>query len=582
MKGCVFCVVLSFFVITLALCPMCLATTVTLPLTVWDERFFRTTLAIGSPVQNVYALLDFSNAHILVHPSVVEESQTYTVAAAAAAAAASSGHDYVRFGHESPVFLPLRIAQDSMTLSRMNAATALVVVGMGLGSPVWQHWRCGTFAASHVTLSRDACDRCDSQLFHCEAAFGNWTVSQPLYVSNALCAVQAGFVKLLAEPRRQQFGRLFFFGHGLHESALPPVILQHLRHSYGPLQSGRLEKTMPNLCFGERHCGGGGGVCATLCMFPETYVSTRHVRHRLALDSSGTNDSVISTDALFAYQFHYDHEAQTLCAVEARIVAHAPPFHVALMVLWVILLVVWRSLNTRYIGVLCAGHIYRMSRAPVIFVEIALVSSVLVFIIHFCLRSMVWQLPLPDGGWILHFYVTLTVCCTVVGFFDFYRLLLVGGGGGRIWLGRPLLVEVQVLLVLWLVQLHALSGVWYSYMSVFFFGVFYLYWTQRLLTLLMARWNSHLPISVRSRASKANRLLLFLSILYPVHSYVFLHRLLLPLVLTSPIGNDGYVHALMVTSPILLHVLYKMTTKARIDLFEEAISAAAALVLAKQ
>ncbi len=535
----------------------------------------RVMLTFGNPAKQYSALVDFGASDIWVDSSVLRETQTYD---------SVHGYDYLTLDQRS-VYVPVRHATSAELLGRMARYSVNCILGLGLRSPIWRHWQCGDFTASHFFFARgSACRPCppNAHRFKCDTKH-NWQMQRytDVLASNTfpLCTIRNVAIHTRPTHHSPVYNEtLQLFSGGDMYSYLPNALYNeiHLYAGTGTASNGihsnAYSREMPTVCFthgdGGGGSGGGGGGDASLCLPPHTYVNDNYARRSLRFHgvdtvAATTACSVSAYSALQRYNFHYDAVHGHMCAHRAPITIATPTLYVLLTVLWIVLLLVWYSLDMHHIGVVTECYA-RVTNSRIMFIEITVFTTVLTFLIHFVATSSVWHLPLPDGSWLLPIYTALTFAFNAAQALDFAYGF---SQNSQLWLARCMLVEMQLLLALWLAQVHTVHGTWFSFGSVFIFLVFFFHWTQRFAVLFLAQrrpLRARLPPRSRYQRGVDTRTLFLLYSLWPLHTYLFLRHLLVPLMKTLGVAGDA--PAYLTSALLIVFLIYIATRKARRDL----------------
>lgn len=555
----------------------------------------RVTLTIGRPSRQINAILDFSGSHIWLHRSALQDTQTHD---------SVNDFDYLTLG-ESSIYVPIRRAVTAEVLGTMQQLGVTCILGLGLRSPLWRHWQCADFTAAYITFSRgSACKQCPPKEHHSSASSLHfdcdtravWNATTAAIAAMApggtypMCSVRGATIFTKESPHTHvkndaewaaAYGgsntyrkmTAFFGGIDMYNT-VPSSLYRRIRFftavpSAKGIHSSNYIHEMPTLCFGV---GVGNQVQTnSICLAPQTYVNNDYARRTLRLHEVIENDNTSSTfglsaySALQVYDFHFDASKLHMCAVYAPVCIETPLLYVALTVFWVIVLLVWYSLDTHHIGVVSECY-SRITNARIMFIELSVFVTVLLFLIHFVTTSDVWYLALPDRNWLLPIYVVLTFTFNGAQFFDFI-VTFAQGGQAQCWVARCILVEMQLLLALWLAQVHTVHGTWFSFGSVLVFFILFFHWTQRFCVLFMAQrvpLRSRLPPRSKQQHRAATRTMFLLYSLWPLHFYIFLRHLLVPMM--KILGVVGDTPAYLTSSLVILFLIYVAARKARKDL----------------
>jgi hypothetical protein len=536
-------------------------------------------LTFGNRAHQYEALVDFGASDIWLDSTVLRETQTYD---------SVNGYEYLIM-EQSSVYVPVRHATSPELLGRMARYSVNCILGLGLRSPIWRHWQCADFTASHFFFARgSACQPCAPKAprFKCDARH-SWQMQRyaPAPTSTPytfpLCTIRDVDIRMSPAHHPPVYAgggggggggdadkgyneTLVLFSGGDMYSYLPSALYNEVHLYAGAaskgIHSNTYSREMPTLCFVHDD--------ASLCLPPHTYVNDNYARRSLRIHgvnatAAATTCSVSAYSALQRYTFHYDAARGHMCAYHAPVTIATPMLYALLIVLWVVLLLVWYSLDVHHIGVVSECYA-RVTNSRIMFIEITVFTTVLTFLIHFVATSSVWHLPLPDGTWLLPIYTALTFAFNAAQALDFaYGFVQ----NSSLWIARCILVEMQLLLALWLALVHTVHGTWFSFGSVFIFLVFFFHWTQRFAVLYLAQRRpllDRLPPRSRYQRGVAARTLCVLYSLWSLHTYLFLRHLLVPLMKT--LGVVGDAPAYLTSALLIVFLIYVATRKARRDL----------------
>ena len=129
-----------------------------------DNRFYRASVAVGSPRQFIWAFIDFERSDLVISQSVARESKTYN---------SIDGYEFLALDDAAPLYVPVDVAGPN-DAGLLAATETFMVLGMGPGSPLWRFYRCITFSGAFIDFSKDAC-QCDTDsdvLIRCDVDQG--------------------------------------------------------------------------------------------------------------------------------------------------------------------------------------------------------------------------------------------------------------------------------------------------------------------------------------------------------------------------------------------------------------------------
>lgn len=107
------------------------------------SNVLRVTLAVGNPSSWVYAIVDPSASDIVLL-SVFASDRAFN---------SFDSTTFISFGTASPVLVPVRTNPTAQEAAAMMAVDARLIIGVGPGSPVYQHWNCITLTPSVVRFA---------------------------------------------------------------------------------------------------------------------------------------------------------------------------------------------------------------------------------------------------------------------------------------------------------------------------------------------------------------------------------------------------------------------------------------------
>ena len=274
-----------------------------------DNRFYRASVAVGSPRQFIWALIDFQSSVLALDPSVAEQSKTYN---------SLDGYEFLVVGDSNPMYLPTSIA-DPSTESRLLHSESLMLLGLGPGSPMWRFYRCVTFAGSFLRFSTHACS-CDHVVIDCDVDQG---LDPP-----SLC-VATGTIALENKVPAQPVTTTFF-----GDLAFPPNVYSELRFRSEPFHNTKTY--FPGVI-----------INGDLRLGKDVYLLQTDSRRIFRAELSGSNQTaVVSQDVVLDWQISIDRRSKRICAVKAPITLHTSTLNAILTFCFAIALPCWYFVDT--------------------------------------------------------------------------------------------------------------------------------------------------------------------------------------------------------------------------------------------
>lgn len=525
-------------IIILILCATCaLATDHQAKVDIRDNRFYRASVAIGSPRQFIWALIDFQSSELYVDPSVARESKTYN---------SIDDFDFLVLGNSNPLYLPISIATPEVE-SRLIGSESLMLLGLGPGSPLWKFYRCVTFAGSFLRFSKHACD-CDHVVIKCDVDQGVGSSVPQLCVATGSIALEK---KVASQPVTTTF-----FG----PLAFPPNVYSDLRFKSDPFHNSKAH--LSDVIINDN-----------LKLSEDVYLLRTDSRKIFRAGLADNNTAVISEDIVLDWQVSIDHRLGQLCAIKAPIMLHTSTFYALLTLGFALALPCWYFVDEPHTSAFVAPK-QRNIRQSHPFGTISAVSIValsVIFIVDFVSNASVWRFPLPDSEWILPFYVVLQALGAAFSVIYLMRI------DKRPWPSQTLFIESSIWIGIWLIQISATRGTWDLLGASLVFFVFYIVWWQHVWIMILSIWaldklwqlkakfgDPRRSVACGDFASRAlricvnkpliNRLVWVLLILTGVHTYVLWRWILVPLF--SALANFGFAIGTAVTSLLISVAIY--------------------------
>jgi hypothetical protein len=501
-----------------------------------DNRFYRAAVAVGSPRQFVWALVDFERSDLVVSQSVARESKTYN---------SIDEYEFLVLDSADPLYLPISVAGPDDG-NMLLVTDTFMVLGLGPGSPLWRFYRCITFTGAFIDFDKHAC-KCDANdvVINCDVDQG--LDPDSLCVSTGAIGVQPG----VFEPTQTSFFQRLRF---------PASVYHDLRFRSKSFQDDK--DKLSKVVFDNG-----------LALSSDVYLLQTDNRRIFRGSLSSDVSTSLSADIVLDWQLKIDHRLQTICATKAPITLHTSVFYAFLTLLFALALPCWYFIDEPHTGAylptknrnLAQTHPFGTIAAATI------VALTVILVVDFATRSELWHFPLPDRAWLLPFFMMLQCVGALAAVVWIVRV------GQRPWPGQTLLVESSIWLGIWLTQTNATRGTWDLLGASLAFLVFYLVWWQHLwIMILVAYWKGKLAwlmqklgdpkrsLSCSKFVTKASGLcvkdvnlrlsIVVLALLTVVHTYFLARWILTPLF--ASLANFGYVIGIALTSVTLPTAIY--------------------------
>jgi hypothetical protein len=518
-----------------------------------DNRYYRASVAVATPRQYIWALIDFQSSELAVDPSVASESKTYN---------SIDGFDFLVIGESNPLYLPIAVA-DPVVENRLLQSESLLLLGLGPGSPLWRFYRCVTFAGSFLRFSKHACD-CDHVVIECDVDQGLGPMAPDLCVATGTIGLEN---RVEAQPVTTTF-----FG----PLAFPPDVYSDLRFKSDPFHNTKAY--LPDVV-----------VNGDLRLSDDVYLLRTDTRRIFRAGLADNHTAVVSEDVVLDWQISIDRRLGQLCAVKAPITLHTSTFYALLTLGFALALPCWYFVDEPHTSAFVAPRQrnIRQSHPFGTISAVSIVALTVIFIVDFVSNAEVWHFPLPDSEWILPFYVTLQA------FGALSAVVYVARIDKRPWPSQTLFIEPSIWIGFWLIQISATRGSWDLLGASLVFVVFYVVWWQHIWIMILSIWaldklwdlkvkygdprrsvvcsdfvNKALRICVNKPL--INRLVWFMLVLTGVHTYVLWRWILVPLF--SALANFGFAIGTAMTSLVISVAIYTASWLA-----EDHLSAAVSL-----
>jgi hypothetical protein len=521
-------------------------------------------LNLGDGARYVYLVLDFSAPGIFLSADALRRSDSF-IAAAAAAAAAGGGYDFISFAHATH-FMRVDALVDFEHQAAALSAGASGILGLGPGSPIWDHWRCISVSASHLALKVDPCpSTCGGGGDGVLSCIADGAAGHALLRGGGggpvpICMSPLSYIQIERRGGRLVNGSAVALLDGGGVFELPIEAVDFVRSALSATIATQ-PRLGPVIYLGG---GGGGGGESFIRLSPDLYIDERGARRRLyvaPVDGGYGGDNALyslSRRLLLGHRFHLG--PGRVCVERIRLRLDSPIAYQCLFCFWTGLLLFWYRVRTRRLMLLFSARRASVPTARALFVELSAVSTMFFFGGHLLIDSPMWRLPLDGGGrWVIYVYFSVFFG---IGLLFCLAATLGSFGGGGVFLATPVAIESTIHLALWFTQVDVLHGRWTTFGCAMLFGFFFLHWTRRALFFGLVAWHGN--ALRRRRRAQIRVLAVLLWLAWPMHAAVLVHYMLAPLLVAYGVpGGDGAAH--LAGALFLVHLLYWVADGVRRD-----------------